>query len=158
LNVRSVIYGPEAEAFAGTGSSPMSDGFTWTYLSDEKQKEEREKRWYSWASDVVSQGEQGKLQHRLATALSPIKFSEANKFIESKNHTFTYAFNAPKQPLSSPTSGKLWYICRVTITYHDIFHRKHTSIYDLAFQQRWQVVALIDDIENDLDDLVERIH
>jgi hypothetical protein len=45
-------------------------------------------------------------------------------------------------------------MCRVTITYQDIFHRKHASIYDLAFQQRWQVVALIDDIISDLGDLV----
>jgi hypothetical protein len=53
-------------------------------------------------------------------------------------------------PCSNP-----WYICRVTMTYQDIFHRKHASIYDLAFQQRWQVVALIDDIKNDLGDLAE---
>src|SRR5712692_2232941 len=46
LNFRSVIYGPEAEAFAVTGSSPMSDGFIWQYLSDEKQKEAREKHWF----------------------------------------------------------------------------------------------------------------
>ncbi len=46
-------------------------------------------------------------------------------------------------------------MCRVTMTYQDIFHRKHASIYDLAFRQRWHVVALIDDIISDLDDLVE---
>lgn len=153
LNVRSVIYGPEAEAFADF--SPMSGGFTWKYLSDEKQKEEREKRWYYWASDVVSQGEPGKLQFALAGNFSPVKFSDANKSIESRNHEHTYAFNAPKQPLASPKSGEPWYICRITITYQDIFHRKHASIYDLAFRQRWQVVALIDDILSDLDDLVE---
>jgi len=154
LNVRSVIYGPEAEAFAVTGSSPMSDGFIWQYLSDEKQKEAREKHWFHWATDVVSRGEQRKLQYALAGRFSLIKFSEANKSIESKNHEHKYTFNAPKQPLSSPNSGEPWYICRVTMTYQDIFHRKHTSIYDLAFQQRWQVVALIDDIRNDLGDLL----
>ncbi len=155
LNIRSVIYGPEAEAFAVTGSSPMSDGFVWQYLSDEKQQEEREKRWYHWVSDVVRQGEQRELQYALAGNFSPVKFVDANKFIESKNDERKYTFNAPKQPLVSPNSGEPWSICRVTITYQDIFHRKHASIYDLAFQQRWQAVALIDDIVSDLDDLVE---
>jgi len=155
LNVRSVIYGPEAEAFAVTGSSPMSDGFVWQYLSDEKQKEEREKRWYHWESDVVRQGEHRELQYALAGNFSLVKFADTNKFIESKNDKRKCAFNAPKQPLASPNSGEPWYICRITITYQDIFHRKHASIYDLAFLQRWQVVALIDDIVSDLDDLVE---
>ncbi len=84
-----------------------------------------------------------------------IKFSEANKSIESKSHIHKYTLNAPKQPLSSPNSTESWFICRITITYHDIFHRKHASIHDLAFRQKWQVVALIDDIINDLEDLVE---
>ena len=155
LNVRSVIYDPEAEAFAQMGPSSVSGDFTWAYLSDEKQKGEREKHWYSWANNVMSQGERGNLQYRLAGVFSPIKFSEANKLIKSKNHTFTYAFNAPRQPLYPPTSGELWCICRITITYNDIFHRKHASMYDLTFRQIWQVVALIDDIENGLDDLVK---
>lgn len=155
LNVRSVIYGPEAEAFAGTGSSPLSEGFIWQYLSDEKQKEAREKHWYYWATDAVSRGESRKLQYDLAGRFSPIKFSEKNKFLESKNHERKCTLNAPKQPLSSPNSGEPWYMCRVTITYQDIFHRKHATLCDLAFQQRWQVVALIDDIKNDLGDLAE---
>ncbi len=103
---------------------------------------------------MVSQGEPGKLQYAPAGVFSPVTFSEANKSIESKDHKHMYAFNAPKQPLAPPNAGEPWYICRVTITYQDIFHRKHATIYDLAFRQRWQVVALIDDIRNDLDDLV----
>ena len=133
----------------------MSEGFIWQYLSDEKQEEAREKHWYYWATDAVSWGEPRKLQYALAGRFSPVKFSEANKSIESKSPEHKYTFNAPKQPLSSPNSGEPWYICRVTMTYQDIFHQKHASIYDLAFQQRWQVVALIDDIKNDLGDLAE---
>ncbi len=82
---------------------------------------------------MVSQGEPGKLQYTLAGVFSPFTFSEANQSIESKNHKHTYAFNAPKQPVASPNAGELWYICRITITYQDIFRRKHASIYDLAF-------------------------
>jgi hypothetical protein len=151
LNVRSVIYGPEAIALADPSTTP--GGFIWKHLSGEKGKEEREKHWYHWTTDVVSRGEQRKLQHTLAGAFSPIKFSEANKSVGSKSHK--YAFNAPKQPLSSPNSGEPWHLCRVAITYHDIFHRKHASIYDLIFRQGWQAEALIDDIISDLDDLAE---
>jgi len=64
-------------------------------------------------------------------------------------------FNAPEQPLSSPTLKEPRCVCRVTITHHDIFHRKHASMYGLIFRQGWQAVALIDDITNDLSDLVE---
>ena len=152
LSVRSVIYGPEAIARL----DPSTFLNIWKYLGDAEEKEEKEKHWYDWTTDVVRRGEQGELQYTLASTLSPFKFSEANKSIESKSDKHKkYAFNAPKQPLSSPNSGEPWYICRVTITYQDIFHRKHASIYDLAFRQKWQVVALIDDIINDLDDLVE---
>lgn len=153
FDVRSVIYGPEAMAVAGP--STTSSDFIWQYLGDAQEKEERGKHWYYWESDVVNQGAQEKLQYSLAGVFSPIQFSEANKSIESRDHQHKWTFNAPKQPLSSPNSGKPWYMCRVTITYHDIFHRKHASIYDLAFRQRWQVVALIDDIVSDLDDLVK---
>ncbi|SRR6266567_1730280 len=152
FNIRTVIYGPEATAVADP--STMLNGLEWKYLSDAKEKEEKEKHWYHWTTDVVSQGEQRKFQYSLAGVYSPIKFSEANKSIESKSHKHKYRFYAPKQPLSSPNSTEPWYICRVTITYHDIFRRKHASIYDLAFPQKWQVVALIDDLISDLDDLV----
>jgi hypothetical protein len=33
----------------------MPKGFTWKYLGDAQEKEEREKHWYYWESDVVSQ-------------------------------------------------------------------------------------------------------
>jgi len=105
FSIRSVIYGPEAIALPG--SSTMQSDFTWKYLSDEKEKEEREKHWYHWTTDVVSKGEQEKLQYRFAGPLSPKKFSEANKCIESKDHKHQYTFNAPKQPLSSPNNVNL---------------------------------------------------
>jgi hypothetical protein len=82
-------------------------------------------------------------------------FTEGNKQIETKDHKQKRSFNAPKHPLSQLTQKEPKCICRVTITYHDLFHRKHASIYDLLFQQGWQVVALIDDITSDLGDLAE---
>lgn len=149
LNVRSVIYGPEAIAVAN------SNGI-WQYWADAKAKEEREKHWYHWTVDAISQGEGKELQYALASSFSPKVFSQAKKFIESKDHKQKYTFNAPKHPLESPNVSKEpWCICRVTMTYQDIFHRKHASIYDLIFRQGWQVVALIDDVISDLNDLVK---
>jgi hypothetical protein len=147
LNVRSVIYGPEA--IAATDATG-----TWQYLVGVKAEEEREKRWYHWTVDAVSQREEKELQYALASRFSPKVFSQAKKFIESKDHKQKYTFNAPKQPLESPNVSKEpWCICRVTMTYKDIFHRKHASIYDLILWQGWQVVALIDDVISDLGDL-----
>lgn len=157
FNVRSVIYGPEASAFPD--ASTMPDGFSWKYLIDEKaKKEEREKHWYHWTLDAVSQGESRQLEYFLASSKHPLRmnsFAEVNKHIESKDHKQKYSFNAPKHPLSPPSQRDPRCICRVTITYHDIFHRKHASIYDLIFRQGWQVVALLDDIISDLGDLAE---
>lgn len=151
LSIRSVIYGPEAIAMADP--STIRSGITWKYLSDAKEKE---KHWYHWTTNVVEDKAATKeLQYNFAESFGLNKFSEANKHIESKDHKHKYAFNAPKQPLSSPNSStEPWYIGRITITYHDIFHRKHASIYDLVYGQKWQEVAFVDDIINDLDDLV----
>jgi hypothetical protein len=104
----------------------------------------------------VSQGESIELRYALPSKLFKNNiFSDANKLIESKDHKWKYAFNAPKQPLSQPAQKDPTRICRITITYQDIFQRKHASIYDLIFGPKWQVVAFIDDIKNDLNDLVE---
>ena len=148
FNVRSVIYGPEDAAY-GSGEG-------WQYLADPKKaEEEREKHWHHWTVDAVSQGEEKALLYTLAGIFTSKKFAQAKKVIETKDHQHRYAFNAPKQPLESPNVSKEpWCICRNTITYHDIFHRKHASIYNLIFRQGWQVVALLDNISNDLDDLV----
>ncbi len=148
FNIRSVIYDPEAIAMPDQLSSL---GPSWKHMSDTK-----ENHWFHWTTDTVSQGESRELQYALPSKLFKNNmFSEANKLIESKDHKRKYAFNAPKQPLSSPNSStEPWYIGRITITYHDIFHRKHASIYDLVYGQKWQEVAFVDDIISDLGDLV----
>ena len=156
-----MIYGPEAVAFPD--SSTMPNGINWKYLSDEKaKKEEREKHWYHWTLDAlrpVSQGEKNRsLEYVLASSKHPLRmntFAEGNKHIESKDHKQKYSFNAPKHPFSPSSQQEPRCICRVTITYHDIFHRKHASISDFIFLQGWQVVALLDDIISDLGDLAE---
>ncbi len=114
LNVRSVIYGPEAIAAANANE-------TWQYWVGVKAEEEREKRWYHWTVDAISQGEEKELQYVLASSFSSKVFSQAKKCIESKYHKQKYPFNAPKHPLESPNVSKEpWCICRVTITYQDM--------------------------------------
>jgi hypothetical protein len=149
LNVKSVIYGPEARAI------PDSNG-VWQYWVGTKAEEEKEEHWYHWTTDVVNQGETKALSyHRPNKIFGVNQFTEAHTFLESKKDNRQYPFHAPKHPLERPnTSKERWRICRVTITYQDIFRRKHASIYDLILWQGWQVVALLDDISNDLDDLV----
>jgi len=148
FNVRSVIYGPEAIA------APDPKG-TWQYWVGVEAEEEREKHWSHWTVDAISQGKEKELRYTLASSLSPKAFSGAKKLIEAKDHQQKYALNAPKHPLESPHGSKEpRCICRVTMTYQDIFRRKHASIYDLIFRQGWQVVAMLDDITNDLSDLV----
>jgi hypothetical protein len=145
FNIKSVIYGPEAFA-----APDPSSGMSWKHVSTEK-----ENHWYHWTTDAVKQGERGLLKYVFAETFGPNKFSEANKYIKSRDRKQKpIPFNAPKQPLSQPTSKEPMSICRVTITYQDIFHRKHASIYDLIFRQGWQQKAIIDDITNDLSDLV----
>jgi hypothetical protein len=143
-NIRSVIYGPAAIA--------VRDAASGGYIHFNKDKENH---WYDWTTDVVSQADKKELQYVYAETFGPNQFSETNKHIQPKDHKQKpIPFNAPEQPLSQPSLKEPRHICRVTITYHDIFHRKHASIYDLVFRQGWQVVAFIDDIISDLSDLV----
>lgn len=150
LNVKSVIYGPEARAVTDSSG-------TWQYWVGTKAEEEKEKHWYHWTTDVVNQGENKELLYHLPSKIFGVnQFTEAHTFLESKENKNKYPFNAPKHPLERPNVSKeRWRICRVTLTYQDIFHRKHASIYDLVFSQGWHVIALLDDISNDLEELVE---
>jgi hypothetical protein len=146
FNIKSVIYGPAAIAVRHAASA------SWSHNNTAK-----ENHWYYWAADTVSQTDPPKeLKYVYADPFGPNKFSEANKYIKPKDQKQKpVSFNAPEQPLSPPTLKEPWSVCRVTSTYHDLFHRKHASIFDLIFRQGWQVVAMIDDIINDLSDLVE---
>ena len=144
FNIKSVIYGTEATAIRDAASGGYN-----------RFSKEKENHWYDWTTDAVKQGEPKQLQYVYAESFGPNKFSEANKYIKPKDQKQKpIPFNAPEQPLSQPSLKEPRCVCRVTITYHDLFHRKHASIYDLIFRQGWQVVAFIDDITNDLGDLV----
>lgn len=75
-----------------------------------------------------------------------------------KKNVAGYSLLAPAQPLldSSDKAGAYYeptYVCRVTTTYHDIFKRKHMSIFDLDLRGNWNMTAILEDISHDLYDL-----
>jgi hypothetical protein len=41
-------------------------------------------------------------------------------------------------------------VLRLTLTYEDIFSRKHAAIFDYTSTGRWQTVAICEDIKEDL--------
>lgn len=150
FNVRSVIYGPEM-----LSSSNYFNG--WQHRIDEQAQKEKEYHWYHWTTDALPQGEAQALSYTFANTFNLNTFAPKHKNLHSKGKKWFYALNAPKQPLQSHNVSKEpWCLCRVTITYEDIFHRNHASIYDLIYRQGWQVVALLDDIEHTLCDLITK--
>ncbi len=60
LNIKSVIYGPEATAV------PDAVSGNWSYRSVEKDS-----HWYHWTTDVVKPGESTKLTYDFAEAFGP---------------------------------------------------------------------------------------
>jgi hypothetical protein len=55
-------------------------------------------------------------------------------------------------PASAPTvnTGVVCYILRLTLTYEDVYRRRHAAIFDCTRDQRWHRVATCEDIKQDL--------
>ncbi|MCL4508490.1 MAG: hypothetical protein M1296_03060 [Chloroflexi bacterium] len=62
---------------------------------------------------------------------------------------------APEQPTPQERMLGGYYnsIARLTLTYQDIFMRKHAGVFDYIDHYGWQCVALLADIPKDLEDL-----
>jgi hypothetical protein len=129
LHVRGVIYGPGSVVVQSYPQPRTSD----THASDV--------HWTYWKSDIVRPVEEKELDHRLGASI----FSAKNKHIQQ------YSFNAPKQPLNPQQEPTC--ICRLCLTYHDLFRRKHASIFDLVLNSGWQVIDNLEEIPQDLQDL-----
>lgn len=71
--------------------------------------------------------------------------------IDTTKHYKLYAPGkpTPKQALQG-VAGK---VARLTLTYTDIFGRKHAAIYDLTDQMQWESVAYLRNIASDLGEL-----
>ncbi len=69
-------------------------------------------------------------------------------FFEDKKHIEKYSLNAPPLPtlghlLNSNVSSHL---ARITVTYHDVFSRKHASIFDYIQYRGWQKIEFLPNI------------
>jgi hypothetical protein len=132
LHVRSVIYGPESVIIQSSyPQQPASDTSA------------RDTHWYYWKSDVVRPNEEKELDHHRGAST----FETKNKHIQQN------PLNAPAQPFWNPQQQEPTCICRISVTYHDVFHRKHASIFDLVLNSGWQEVDTLEDIPQDLRDL-----
>lgn len=73
-------------------------------------------------------------------------------FLEENTHIGSYSFLAPGHP-DNPSIHEPTYICRVIVTYHDIFKRKHASVFDYDIDGNWTNVHILENIQYDLYDL-----
>jgi len=63
---------------------------------------------------------------------------------------------APDKPTSIMLVNEPpWPLLRLTLTYRDIYGRKHVSLFDYTSMWRWETVAIIENIPKDLLDLEE---
>ncbi len=68
--------------------------------------------------------------------------------------TDRYKLYAPRKPTYEERSrGAVEKVARLTLTYSDIFRRKHAAIYDLTAQFEWENVAYLRNLTHDLGDM-----
>ncbi len=60
---------------------------------------------------------------------------------------------APEEGLPSPLRRKYRAEARLTLSYSDLFHRKHAVVYDFDTTGHWVAVAILEDIPEDLNDM-----
>lgn len=140
LHVRSVIYGPESLVDRRIAGQPRV------------VESAKDYHWYYWRADSLRADEGEKeLEH----GRDGIQFKKQIENKKTGKQVKTYPLNAPAQPFDdfSKLDPEPTCICRVCITYDDIFHRKHASIFDLVHNYGWQEVATLEDIPDDLQNL-----
>src|SRR6266852_1778200 len=131
LNIACVLYGAESY---WVGDIP----------NQKQVNSESDKHWTCWFPDSIGAGEVKEQSYKIGAST----FYEPNKQIGG------HSFNAPAQPPFSMNPSQSTYICRVTLTYHDIFKNKYASFFDLRLQPPgWEHVAFEEKIKKDLHDL-----
>lgn len=129
LNIVSVLYGPEALVLPGN--------------TQKRDNMARNEHWTAWDCNPISPGQHEIVPYTIGASM----FIEGNKRIQN------CSFNASPHPFFNPIDPEPTYLCRVTTTYHDVFGRKHASIFDVDSQYRWRMVACLENIKIDLFDL-----
>jgi hypothetical protein len=79
----------------------------------------------------------------------------SDEMIENRDGTTKqYSLYPPSIDLPPDgVDGQNGYVARLTLTYRDVFGKKHASIYDHTNRHRWKFVVHLDDIRNDLEDM-----
>ncbi len=97
--------------------------------------------WTCWLGVPVAAGLVMKADHKLNRGLN----DDVNNM-----RIGSYTLNAPEP---NPNFSLPNTLARITITYLDIFRRKHASIFDYVETDGWQLVEFLEDITDDLHDL-----
>ncbi len=91
----------------------------------------------------------------LAAGSGPVKVylnQGATQFQES-DHVQGYTLSVPPERAAGLAERADHFLARLSITYQDIFGRKHASLFDLSDRGIWVNVAFLTPIERDLGDL-----
>jgi len=130
LNIACVLYPPS------------------TYVIDGKPSDNyQEEHWTCWLGSPIAPGDKVEELLRKGDGL----FSANRKYI--RRHGREYTFNAPPEPLNKLNEKEPMHLARLIITYQDVFHRKHASIFDMLDNIGWKQIAFEEDIKEDLHDL-----
>lgn len=100
--------------------------------------------WTCWLGVPIVADETVEATHLLGNGV----FLGVHRFIHM------YPLHAPHEPVPSELmmSEAVWVVARLTTTYHDIFGRKHASIFEWVNNRGWQRLATVSDIARDLHD------
>lgn len=90
----------------------------------------------------------------LPAASGPVKVYLRQSALFSESDSLKgYSLTVPPDRAASPADRADSFLARLSITYHDIFGRKHASIFDLSDRGLWVNVAFLPEIERDLSDI-----
>ena len=114
--------------------------------------EEQAHIYFKYSGPITSGGREGEIGHQGGLLIS----GDALVGREKKYTLYAPPRPSPKDPADGVTP---YIVARLTITYHDIFGRKHASIFDYTSQEEWLSVdeGFFPSIPQDLKDL-EREH
>lgn len=130
LNVASVLYGCES--------------YVVDWATNKRSESEKSIHWTCWLGVPIASDETKEATHKKGNG----------NFYEKNMHIGQHSFNAPPEPRVVPHQNQPFIIARITITYLDIFKRKHASIFDyVQHTGGWQLVEFLEEIKEDLSDL-----
>lgn len=106
LNVASVIYGCES--------------YLVEWNTNRRSDSEKSMHWTCWLGIPIASNETKNAIHKKGNGI----------FYEKNMHIGQHSFTAPPEPRTTPHQNQPFNTARITITYLDIFRRKHASVFD----------------------------